>query len=115
MGAALALLVLSIGAAAAVQAVSDPRVTRAFVGRTLRAVGLYIGFLSVPFLVLLLSDALLPSVPRQEAASGTLLAVLGWFGLGMLLLIRTAPRLRRVPDFWLRFGLPDVLLLALVG
>ncbi|MGG5889902.1 hypothetical protein ACLF3G_22440 [Falsiroseomonas sp. HC035] len=115
MGFALALLVISIGAAAAIQAASDPRITRAFAGGTLRAIGLYLAFLAVPLLFLLFAGALLPPVPREAAAAGTVMAVLGWFGLALLLLIRTAPRLRRVPDFWLRFGVVDAALLALVG
>jgi hypothetical protein len=115
MGAALVLLFLALGAATVVQAASDSRVTRAFAGRTLRAIGLYLAFLAVPLLVLLFADALLPPVPRQQAAMGTLMAALGWFGLALLLLIRTAPRLRAVPDFWLRFGVADLLLLALLG
>jgi hypothetical protein len=115
MGFALALLVLSLGAAAAIQAATDPRITRAFVGGTVRAIGLYLAFLAVPLLFLLFADALLPPVPRERAAMGTLMAALGWFGLALLLLVRTAPRLRRVPAFWLRFGAADVALLALVG
>ncbi|MDP3416131.1 hypothetical protein [Falsiroseomonas sp.] len=115
MGGALALLVLALGAAAAVQAASDIRVARAFLGRTLRSIGLYLGFLAVPLLVLLFADALLPPVPRQQAATGTLLAGLGWLGLAVLLLVRTLPRLPRIPESWLRFGLADVVLLVLLG
>ncbi|MGK7870655.1 hypothetical protein [Falsiroseomonas sp. E2-1-a20] len=115
MGFALVLLVISIGAAAAIQAASDPRITRAFVGGTLRAIGLYLAFLAVPLLFLLFAGALLPPVPRGQAATGTVMAVLGWAGLALLLLIRTLPRLRRVPEYWLRFGVVDAALLALVG
>jgi hypothetical protein len=115
MGFALVLLVISVGAAAAIQAASDPRLTRAFAGGTLRGIGLYLAFLAVPLLFLLFAGALLPPVPRNQAATGTLMAMLGWFGLALLLLIRTVPRLRRVPAPWLRFGMVDLALLALVG
>jgi hypothetical protein len=115
MGLALLLLVLSVAAAAAIQAATDPRMAPAFAGGTLRAIGLYLAFLAVPLLFLLLAGALLPPVPRGQAASGTLMAVLGWFGLAMLLLVRTLPRLRRLSAFWLRFGLLDLVLLALVA
>jgi hypothetical protein len=112
---ALALLLLVLSLAAAIQAATDPRLARGLAGGALRGIGLYLAFLAVPLLFLLFADALLPPVPRQQAASGTLMAVLGWIGLAALLLVRTVPWLRRAPGFWRRFGVVDLALLALVG
>jgi hypothetical protein len=109
------LLVLVAGLTSLVQALTDPRITRAFIGRSLRALGLTIAFMAVPAATLLLARDRLALAEPDQVATGVVLAVLGWTGLGILLLIRTAPRLRAVPEFWLRFGPPDLALAGLVA
>jgi hypothetical protein len=55
-------------------------------------------------------------VPRRpEAAIGVTVALMGWIGLGMLGLIRFAPRLREPPRVLLRFGVADAICLAMIA
>lgn len=99
-----------------VQVLTDPRITRAFIMRTFHAIGLYVLFLSVPALPFLLLGGTVPvSGTPERAALGVVLALVAWFGLGLLLLLRTAPRLQPPPAFWLRFGVVDVALILMVA
>ena len=78
----------------AVQMFSDPRVTRRFVRKTMIAVAFYLVHtaIGIGFLFLLIRVGHGP-----HAVGGILTAFVGWIGLGILGLIRFAPRLREPP------------------
>jgi hypothetical protein len=105
------LLVLAVGASAAVQILTDPRITRRFIYRTLLAIAVYAAHCTVGFLVVLY---LLP-IGTDHAAAGVAAVVVGWIGLGVLGLIRFAPRLREPPRFLARFGPADGICLLVIS
>ncbi len=104
------LIALAVAVSALAQALTDPRVTRQFVYRSLIAFAVYAVHVAIGLLVVLY---LLPF--RPEAAVGATMAFLGWVGLGGLGLIRFAPRLREPPRFLLRFGVADAICLLLIA
>jgi hypothetical protein len=106
----LLLMVVAVGVSAIVQIFTDPRITGTFIAKSLVALAVYAGHVAVGIVVMVY---LLPRGP--DAAIGVPVAFLGWVGLGALGLIRFAPRLREPPRFLLRFGLPDLLCLALIA
>ena len=92
---------------ALVQVLFDPRITRRFIQDSvwsLLAYGIYVG------LGLAAAWAWLPMGP--DAVVGTVLAIVGWIGLGGLGLVRLAPRLREPPAFLAQFGIADLVGLA---
>jgi hypothetical protein len=59
---------------------------------------------------------LLISVGRgPNAVFGVIGAYLGWIGLGILGLIRFAPRLREPPRFLMHIGIADAICVALIA
>jgi hypothetical protein len=104
------LVVVSVGLAALVQIVTDPRITKEFVGKSLVALAVYAAHVAVGIVVVVF---LLPHGP--DAAIGVTVAFLGWVGLGALGLIRYAPRLREPPRLLMHFGLADATFLALIA
>jgi hypothetical protein len=102
----LFLAILAVGLAAVVQVLTDPRITRRFILRSLAAFGVYAAHVSLGLAVVFL---LLPQGPG--AAAGVTLLLLGWIGLGALGLVRFAPRLREPPAVLARFGIADALCL----
>lgn len=108
----LALLpaLLAIIASSLLQILTDPRITRTFIKKSLAAFVVYAGHVAVGLFVL---SNLLPLGP--DTAGGTTLAMLGWVGLGGLGLVRFAPRLREPPAFLLHFGPADAVCLLAIG
>lgn len=104
------LAVLTVCISALVQIATDPRITRRFMYRSLIAMA---AFAAQAVLGILVIVYLVPLGP--DAASGVLIAFLGWLGLGMLGLIRFAPRLREPPAVLLRFGVADLVCLLMIG
>jgi hypothetical protein len=108
-GLAMVAIVTAIAISAIVQILTDPRITRAFVGKSLLVLAVYAVHVAAGFLVIWL---LLPKGP--DAALGATAAFLGWIGFGMLGLIRFAPRLREPPRWLLRVGIADLICLTLI-
>jgi hypothetical protein len=89
----------------AIQMMSDPRITRRFIRTTMIAVAFYLVHIAIGVGVLFL----LIKVGRgPHAIDGLLIAFLGWVGLGILGLIRFAPRLREPPRFLMHVGIGDI-------
>ncbi len=107
---AVVLLVAAIAIAAIVQIRADPRISRAFIHRSLLVLALYAAFLAVGFMLMWF---LLPKGP--DSALGATAAFLGWVGFGVLGLIRFAPRLREPPRWLMRVGVADLICLALIA
>lgn len=108
--AVILLLLLSIALSGAVQIFTDPRITRKFVRKSVIAIAVYAAHIALGALVLFV---LIPHGPN--AALGVTLAFVGWVGLGVLGLIRFAPRLRTPPSALLHFGFADALCLLAIG
>ncbi len=104
------LMAVFVAVTALAQALTDPRVTRKFIYRSMIAFAVYSVHVAIGMLAMLY---LLPFKP--EAAVGTVMALLGWVGLGGLGLVRFAPRLREPPRFLLRFGVADAICLLLIA
>ncbi len=100
---------LAVGLTALVQIFTDPRITPGFIWKSLLALALYALHGGIGLFVLLV---LLPRNP--DAAVGATVAMTSWILLGMLGLIRFAPRTQEPPRWLMHFGVPDVgLLLAI--
>jgi hypothetical protein len=108
-GLALLGIVIAIAVSAIVQIFTDPRITGAFIGKSLLVLAVYAVHVAAGFTVMWL---LLPKGPA--AALGATTAFLGWVGLGMLGLMRFAPRLREPPRWLMRVGIADLVCLALI-
>jgi hypothetical protein len=106
---ALVSMMVAIAISAVVQILTDPRITKAFVHRSLLVLAVYAAHIAAGFVVIWL---LLPKGP--DAAVGATMAFLGWVGFGMLGLIRFAPRLREPPRWLMRLGIADLVCLALI-
>jgi len=102
-------LVLAVGLSAFMQILTDPRITPRFIGKSLLALAVYAVHCVAGFVVIWL---LLPKGPA--AALGVTAVFLGWIGLGMLDLIRFAPRLREPPAWLTRVGVADLICLVLI-
>jgi hypothetical protein len=109
MMSATLLVVLAVAVSAIAQICTDPRITRAFIYRSLLALGVYAAHVAAAMLVMIY---LLPWGP--QAALGVVFAFLGWIGLGFLGLVRFAPRTTEPPRWLMHFGLADVICLALI-
>ncbi len=110
-GIAMALAMLGVAASALLQILTDPRITRRFINRTLLVLAAYAAHAAVIVFVLVF---LWPTGP--DAAAGAVIACLGWLGLGFLGLVRLAPRLREPPKLLMQVGPADaVCLLAIAG
>jgi hypothetical protein len=96
----------------AMQLMSDPRITRAFIRKTMVGVIVYLTYTAVGigFLFLLIRVAHGPN-----AIEGVLTAFVGWILLGVIGLIRFVPRLREPPRWLMHFGIADVVCFAVVG
>ena len=97
----------------AVQMMSDPRITRKFIRKTMVAVAFYLlhTAIGIGFLFVLVRFGRGP-----HAIGGLLIAFVGWICLGVLGLIRFAPRLREPPRWLMHVGIADVVcLLAIAG
>jgi hypothetical protein len=104
--ALFALIALSAGA----QLLTDPRLNRKFVYRSLLALLLFAGHCTIGGLVFFW---LLPHPP--EAVLGVMAGFSGWLGLGMLGLLRLAPRTREPPRWLLHVGIADLVCLAVIA
>lgn len=107
--AALLIVVIGLALASVVQAVTDPRISRDFLRRSLVALAFYAVHTAVGIVLLIFV------VPQDVAPWGLGVALVGWLGLGALGLIRMAPRLREPPRRLMRFGAVDVACLAMVA
>jgi hypothetical protein len=106
----LLIVVLAVGVSAVVQIFTDPRITKPFLGKSLVALAVYAAHIAVGGGAMIL---LLPQGP--DAAVGVTVAFLGWVGLGMLGLIRFAPRLREPPPLLMQFGIADAICLVMIA
>jgi hypothetical protein len=107
---ALLLLIVAIGLSAIAQIFTDPRITRAFVWKSLVALAVYAVHVAVAILVMVY---LLPWGP--DAALGVTIAMLGWIGLGTLGLIRFSPRLQEPPAILMRVGIADAICVIVIA
>jgi hypothetical protein len=107
---ALFWLVAAIGMSAIVQIFTDQRITPQFIARSLVAVAVYAVHVAMAIVVMVY---LVP--PGDAGALGATAALVGWIGLGVLGLIRFAPRLREPPAWLMRFGIADGACLALIA
>ncbi len=103
-------LLLAIIASGIAQILTDPRITKRFIKKSLLALLVYSVHVGIGMAVALW---LLPLGP--PAAAGMTIAMLGWIGLGGLGLIRFAPRLREPPAFLLHFGIADAVCLVAIA
>jgi hypothetical protein len=96
----------------ALQMMSDPRVTREFIRKTMVWVGVYLVHtaIGIGFLFLLIRVGRGPN-----AIAGVLAAFVGWILLGVLMLIRFVPRLREPPRWLMHVGVADILCLAVIA
>jgi hypothetical protein len=105
------LAVLAVGFSACVQIFTDPRITGAFVWKSLLALAIYCLHGAIGFFVM---AYLLPWNP--SAAAGAVTAIVGWIALGGLGLVRLAPRTREPPRWLMHFGFADIVcVLAIAG
>jgi formate-dependent nitrite reductase membrane component NrfD len=107
MSYAILFVVVAVGFSAIVQIFTDPRISGAFIWKSLLAVGIYLLHAAVGICVIFF---LLPW--NANAAGGAVTAILGWIALGTLGLIRFAPRLREPPRWLMHFGMADILCLS---
>jgi hypothetical protein len=110
MSSGVLIVVIAAGLSALVQIFTDPRITKVFVVKSLVALAVYAAHIAIGGAVMVY---LIPH--RPEAAVGAIVAFLGWVGLGMLGLIRFAPRLREPPRMLLQFGIADGICLAMIA
>ena len=103
------LLVLMIAISAIAQCLTDPRITREFIYKSLLAMVIYAVHCAAGFTAIWW---LLPKGP--DAALGATAALVGWIGFGGLGLIRFVPRLREPPRWLMHVGLADVVCLVLI-
>jgi hypothetical protein len=103
-------MLVAIIASSLVQIFTDPRITKAFINKSIVALLVYGAHLAVGIGV---TQFLLPQGP--DTAAGITVALLGWIGLGGLGLVRLAPRLREPPQVLLHFGIADGLCLMLIA
>jgi len=94
-----------------VQIFTDPRITARFARKTLAALAVYAAHsaIGITFLYVLIVTG-----HGKNIAPGVVIAFVGWIGLGVLGLIRFAPRLREPPQILMRFGIADIICLAVV-
>jgi hypothetical protein len=106
---ALLIVVVGVAIASIVQAVSDPRITPAYLRQSLIALAAYAahGAASIVLLVFV--------VPQHIAPWGLGVALVGWLGLGLMILLRLAPDAETRPGWVRRFGFVDVICLALIA
>ena len=108
----LTLTIITVMLAALVQTLTDPRITRAFIRKTLVAIAVYAAHVAIgialPFVLIKIGRG-------PHAVYGVLVAYLGWIGLGVLGLIRFVPRLREPPAILLHFGYADAVCLAAIA
>ncbi|HMN70522.1 MAG TPA: hypothetical protein PKA55_01500 [Rhodoblastus sp.] len=108
------VIVIVMALAAAIgQMLTDPRITRAFIGRTMIVVGVYILFCAIGLGFL----SLLYVLGRHDdtGAFAAVIAWLGWLGLAMAGLIRLAPRTSEPPRWMTHFGAWDIVCLAMIA
>jgi hypothetical protein len=101
--------------ATAIQLLTDKRLTPGYWRKGSVAVVLYLAHVGVGVAALVW---LMPLAHGPHAVDSMLIAFLGWVGLGVLGLIRFAPRLRgqEPAQFLLHVGWPDALcIIVLVG
>jgi len=103
-------IVIAVLFSACVQIFTDPRITRAFVWKSLLALIIFFLHCLVGTFVVFY---LLPWNP--EAAAGAVTAMIGWIALGALGLIRFAPRTREPPKWLLHFGIADIVCLIAIA
>src|SRR5882757_5338015 len=106
----LLMLVLLVGVAVILQIATDPRMSKTFVGQTFLAIAVYATHVAIAVVVMLYW---LPWGP--DAALGVTVAMVGWIGLGVLGLIRFAPRLREPPRWLMHVGLIDIVCVLMIG
>ena len=111
MSYAILLIVIAVGFSAVVQIFTDPRITGAFIWKSLLALLIYALHGAIGFFVVFY---LLPWNP--DAASGAVIAIVAWIALGGLGLLRFAPRTREPPKWLMHFGIADIVcLIAIAG
>ena len=105
-GIAMFLLVVAIAVSAMAQILTDTRIAREFIAKSLRVMAVYAVHVAAGFTAVWW---LLPKGPDATVA------FLGWLGLGFLELIGFAPRLRDPPKWLMQVGITDLVCLALIG
>jgi hypothetical protein len=102
--------VVAIGAAIAalVRVIRDPRYSRNFVLTSLLATAAYFahGIAGIVVLILL--------IPHSASSLGLAMAIVGWFGLGLLLIFRMAPGANEWQRRLGRMLVPEIACLAMV-
>jgi len=96
----------------ALQMLTDPRITRQFIRKTMVCVAVYLVYaaIGIGFLFMLIR------VGRgSNAVVGILAAFVGWICLGVLGLIRFVPRLREPPRWLMHVGIADVICLLVIA
>jgi hypothetical protein len=110
MSYGLIAIVIAVGLSALIQIFTDPRITGEFIWKSLVALAVYAAHVAVGIVVMVY---LVPWGP--DAALGVVAAFLGWVGLGMLGLIRFAPRTREPPRLLMHVGIADVVCLVMIA
>ena len=98
---------------AIVQLFTDKRITRGYLRKSWISVGLYLAYTIIAIMAL---NLLMPHAPGPHAVQSLFVAFLGWIGLGILGLIRFAPRLegQAPPQFLEHVGAIDALFLIVL-
>jgi hypothetical protein len=96
----------------ALQMMTDPRITRQFIRKTMVCVAIYLVHTAIGIGLLFL----LIRVGRgPNAIVGVLTAFVGWILLGVLGLIRFVPRLREPPRWLMHVGIADAVCLLVIA
>ena len=104
------VVVLAVGISALGQIFTDPRITRAFIWKSLMVLAIYFVQVAIGMFILIF---LLPW--NRNAAGAAAVALVGWVALGGLGLLRVAPRTREPPQWLMHFGIADVVCLLAVA
>jgi len=104
------VVVLAVGISALGQIFTDPRITRAFIWKSLTMLAIYFVHVAIGMFILIF---LLPW--NGNAAGAAAVALVGWVALGGLGLLRVAPRTREPPQWLMHFGIADVVCLLAVA
>ncbi len=105
----IALAALFVGLYLAFRVVTRPQFRWTFLSATAIAMLVYAAHLAIGGILLVLAVS-----HDRLGATGYFIAFLGWFGFGVLDLIRTVPRLREPPAFLMRRGVADAFCLIVM-
>lgn len=105
----IALAALFVGLYLAFRIVTRPQFRWTFLSATAVAILVYAAHLMIGGVVLALAVSRDPS-----GAAGYFIAFAGWFGFGVLDLIRLVPRNREPPAFLMKPGIADAICLIVI-